>query len=101
MDVNEHGDIQTPDDTARLSDAATEWDDVPYTPNYLFDVHVCPYGPEVSLDTKGWMTAAMGRKMVSILVDALVEESIPAHIAGRCLDIDPSYWRVWEEPAAS
>jgi hypothetical protein len=98
MDVNEHGDIQTPEDTARLEDAATADEDIPYTPNYLFDIHRCQYGPEVALDTKGWMTAPMGRKMVSILVDALVAAAIPAHVTGRCLGIDPDHWRVWNGP---
>ena len=55
-----------------------------YAPNYVSDVQVCAYGAMVGLDTQGVMFSAMGRTMVGILVGALADEDIPAHITGHC-----------------
>jgi len=54
----------------------------------------------VQLDTKGVMWAAMGRTIVGMLVDALVADAVPAHVAGHCPDI-PTQWTVWKDPAGA
>jgi hypothetical protein len=92
MDVDEFG-VEKPQEQRER-----EWQpgvDEPYTPNFLFEVKWNMYAVRVHLDTKGGMTAAMGCTMVGILVDALVADGIPAHIAGDCPDI-PAGWRVYE-----
>lgn len=91
MDVNEHGDIQSEDE---LPDGTG---DIPYTPNFVFDVAWCQYGAEVTLDTKGAMWAPMGRTMVSILVDALAADGIPAHVVGHRPDLTAGL-QVWTDP---
>ena len=76
-------------------------DEEPYTPNYLSDVRWNQYGALVHLDTKGGLAAAMGRAMVAILVDALVADAIPAHVAGECRDLGADEWAVWQVADAS
>lgn len=93
MNVNEHGDIQPADE---LPD---ETGDIPYTPNFVFDVQWCQYGSEVMLDTKGVMWAAMGRTMVGILVDALAADRISAHVVGHRSDLRAEL-QVWKDPGA-
>jgi hypothetical protein len=52
------------------------------TPNYLHDIVWCDRGAQVTLDTKGSMSAPMGRTMVAILTHALVDDRVPALVTG-------------------
>ena len=97
MDVDEHGVEQSWEERQSAWEPGADW---PYTPNCLFDVTWNSYAAQVHLDTKGWNSAAMGRTMVGILVDALVADAVPAHIAGRRHDLDGDFIRVWEDPSA-
>jgi hypothetical protein len=64
-----------------------------YTPNYLHGVGWCDRGVQVTLDTKGAMSAPMARTMVAILSRALVENRVPALITGWIPDLDDSMTR--------
>jgi hypothetical protein len=86
MDVDEHGVLHAPDEDY-AGDA--------YTPNYLHTLQWCDRGVMVVLDTKGWMSAAMGRTMIGILTDALVTDCVPAVITGYRGDLK-SEWNDWE-----
>jgi hypothetical protein len=88
MEVNEHGEVQTPADEERYEDAGQ---DPPYTPNYVGDATWNRYGAALGVDTNGFITAAMGRTMVAILVEALVEDGIAAHLTHDTADL-----REWE-----
>jgi hypothetical protein len=61
-----------------------------YTPNYLHGVSWCDRGAQVTLDTKGSMSAPMARTMVAILRQALVENRVPALITGWIPNLDDS-----------
>lgn len=69
-------------------DADTAADTDAYTPNFLHDIGWCDRGAQVMLDTKGAMSAAMGRTMVAILVDALVADRVPALVTGWIPDLE-------------
>ncbi len=63
--------------------------DPPYTPNSLGDLEWTYFAVMIILDTKGEMTAAMGRTMVRIVVNALAAGGIAAHVTGACPDVRP------------
>jgi hypothetical protein len=86
MEVNDNGEIQTSADTERLYEA-NPGQDPPYTPNYVGDATWNRYGAALGVDTKGSITAAMGRKMVAILVAALVDDGIAAHLTHDTADL--------------
>lgn len=98
MDVDEFGVEKSFEEREQEWEPGTE---EPYMPNFLSDVRWNRYGALVHLDTKGGLTAAMGRAMVGILVEALVADEIPAHIAGHLPDLIPERWVVWTDPDAS
>lgn len=74
LNVDDRG-VEHPD-----SDAAAASDE--YTANFLFDTLWCDSAAQVTLDTKGAMTPQMARTMISILIDALVQDRVPALITG-------------------
>ena len=87
LNVDDRG-IEHPDsDAADAADA--------YTPNYLHDIVWCDRGAQVSLDTKGSMSAAMARTMVAVLTQALVENRVPALVTGWIPALDDSMTR-WD-----
>ena len=87
LNVDDRG-IEHPDsDTADTSGA--------YTPNYLHDILWCDRGAQVTLDTKGTMSAPMARTMVAILTHALVEDRVPALVTGWIPALDDSMTR-WD-----
>ena len=89
--INERGEVQPP--RSELPEAVQPL----YTPNYVFPLQWCQHAVVVILDTKGVMWSAMGRTMVKILVDALAEEALPAHITGARDDLRAELSE-WEEP---
>jgi hypothetical protein len=89
MAVDEHGHHHEPHELDDLDRAEA------YTPNYITPVEVCAYGARVSLDTKGVMWSAMGRTMVSLIVDALAGDAVPAVVAGDIDTLD-GHFRRWE-----
>jgi hypothetical protein len=93
MLVDEHGVLHSDDELDALDRGEA------YTPNYVDDVRYGQYGAIVVLDTKSWMSSAMGRTMVGVLSAALVEDGVAAHITGYCRDLD-SDWAVWTAPDA-
>jgi hypothetical protein len=87
LNVDDRG-IEHPDsDTAETSGA--------YTPNYLHDIAWCDRGARVMLDTKGSMSAPMGRTMVGIITRALVDDRVPALVTGwiPALDARMTRWK--------
>jgi hypothetical protein len=87
LNVDDRG-IEHPDiDTANTSGA--------YTPNYLHDIAWCDRGVRVMLDTKGSMSAPMGRTMVGIITRALVDDRVPALLTGwiPALDARMTRWK--------
>lgn len=87
LNVDDRGTEHPDYDTAATSDA--------YTPNFLHGVVWCDRGAQVTLDTKGSMSAPMARTMVAILSQALVENRAPALITGWIPELDDSMSR-WD-----
>ena len=85
MLVDEHGtvyaDIEELEAVVERYSEEGRWD-IPYTPNFVFDVRWCQFGAEVTVDTKGTMTAAMARSMAELIAGALREDGVAAHVTG-------------------
>ena len=85
MLVDEHGtvyaDIEEVEAVAERYSEEGRWD-IPYTPNFVFDVRWSQFGAEVTVDTKGTMTAAMARSMAELIARALRENGVAAHVTG-------------------
>jgi hypothetical protein len=94
MDVDENG-VEKPGEQREREYRPGVYE--PYTPNFLWDVKWSSHGAYVHLDTKGGLTAAMGRAMVAILVEALATDAVPAFLAGKLPDLTGS-WTVWKQP---
>jgi hypothetical protein len=92
MAVDEHGHHHQPHELDELDRGES------YTPNYITPVEVCAYGARVSLDTKGVMWSAMGRTMVSLIVEALASNGVPAVVAGDIENLD-GYFQPWDRNA--
>ncbi|HEX6457279.1 MAG TPA: hypothetical protein VF032_00055 [Thermoleophilaceae bacterium] len=87
LNVDDRG-IEHPDSDAAGASGA-------YTPNYLHDIRWCDRAAQVALDTKGAISAPMGRTMVAILTDALVDDRVPALITGWIPTLDDAMAR-WD-----
>jgi hypothetical protein len=87
LNVDERG-IEHPDSTTALASEL-------YTPNYLHDILWCNRAVQVTLDTKGAISAPMARTMVAILTDALIDHRVPALIAGWIPALDDAMAR-WD-----
>jgi hypothetical protein len=87
LNVDDRGIEHLDRDTAETSGA--------YTPNYLHDIVCCDRGVQVMLDTKGSMSAPMGRTMVGILTQALIDDLVPAVVTGWIPALDDAMTR-WD-----
>jgi hypothetical protein len=87
LNVDDRGIEHSDSEIARTSGA--------YTPNYLHDIVWCDRGAKVTLDTKGSMSAPMGRTMVAILTHALVDDRVPALVTGWIPALDDPMTR-WD-----
>jgi hypothetical protein len=81
MNVDENGFEHTGSATGRESGA--------YTANTIHDITTCDLGAQVSLDTKGWMSAPMARTMLATITQSLTDAGIAALITGWIPALDP------------
>ncbi|WP_037499949.1 hypothetical protein [Solirubrobacter soli] len=80
MRVDEIGKIWPPEDKSEDRDEV-------YTPNFVFAPRASGDAVQLAMDTKGFMSAAMGRTIVGVMIDALASARIPAHIGGWMSDL--------------
>ena len=86
-DVDERGVVMSDEER---DEAGIAWDEY-YTPNWVSDVECCDVGARLRVDTKGVMWAAMGRSMLQLLSDALIQDRIPGHLVDGNADLSSRF----------
>jgi hypothetical protein len=81
LNVDDQGIEHDDSEIARAADS--------YTPNYVHDIVWCDRAAQVTLDTKGSISAPMARTMIAIITDALVDQKAPALVTGWIPALDP------------
>jgi hypothetical protein len=72
-----------------------------YTPNYVSDVGLSERGPVLWVDTKGYLTAAMGAAMVQALTEELTARGVTAHVTTPPHGLSSARLPQWQPPAAA
>ena len=60
--------------------AAATGTDLPYTPNWVSEIHLAPRGPWCYVDCKGHIPPAMRERMIAILVEELERAGVSGRI---------------------
>lgn len=83
MNIDEDGNY-VPDDELGLG---------AFTPSYVSDPNLKPSGVSVSADTGGYLTVAMGKAMLRVLIKELARLPVDTHISHHQQDSAEVIWR--------
>jgi hypothetical protein len=77
-----------------------EWENTgeTYTPNWVSDVELSERGPVLWVDTKGYLTAAMGAAMVRVLTEELTARGVTAHVTTPPRGLGSAGLPKWQPP---